>query len=671
MFVVVDLETTGTSPDGDAITEIGAVKVRAGEVLGEFQTLVRPSGAIPPFIQVLTGITDAMVADAPRIEAALPAFLEFARGAVLVAHNAPFDVGFLKAAAARHGIDWPRPGVVDTARLARRVLTRDEAPNCRLATLARLFRSTTQPVHRALADARATVDVLHGLLERVGNEGVHSLDELETYSSRVSPAVRRKRHLAEGLPSAPGVYLFLDADGRVLYIGTSRDLRSRVRSYFTASESRTRMAEMVRLAERVQVVPCATALEAEVRELRLIAEHKPRYNRRSRFPERSVWVALTAEPFPRLSVVREVRDDGGAYLGPFGSRRSALDAVAALHEALPLRQCTPRLPAAPGPRSTRRPAPCTAWAAAGLRARGLRTSRRTRRTSTPPARPSPTTPAASSARWRTGSPGSPPRSGTRRPPSTATGWPPGAGRPPGASGWPRWPASPRSSPPGQTARAGSSRWCATGGWRRPAPRRPARTRAPTSTRCGSPPRSSGRLLPRCRPPSPRRPSACCAGSTPGACASSTSRRATTARTAGASRPSGRAPCGPAWRRRPPARWATSAIGGGCGRPADGPLAARTIVATMVTAIVFVSAEVGRIPEVAEALADLPGVSEVYSVTGDIDLVAMVRVREIDQLASVVTEGIDRVEGVQGTETHIAFRAYSRHDLEAAFALGSA
>jgi len=92
---------------------------------------------------------------------------------------------------------------------------------------------------------------------------------------------------------------------------------------------------------------------------------------------------------------------------------------------------------------------------------------------------------------------------------------------------------------------------------------------------------------------------------------------------------------------------------------------------MVTAIVFVSAEVGRIPEVAEALADLPGVSEVYSVTGDIDLVAMVRVREIDQLASVVTEGIDRVEGVQGTETHIAFRAYSRHDLDAAFALGSA
>src|SRR5690606_9079188 len=89
-FVVVDLETTGGSPDGSQITEIGAVKVRGGEVLGEFQTLVRPSTPIPPFITVLTGITNQMVASSPRIESVLPAFLEFARGAVLVAHNAGF-----------------------------------------------------------------------------------------------------------------------------------------------------------------------------------------------------------------------------------------------------------------------------------------------------------------------------------------------------------------------------------------------------------------------------------------------------------------------------------------------------------------------------------------------------------------------------------------------------
>src|SRR5664279_3363886 len=97
-FVVVDLETTGGSPQSSAITEIGAVKTRGGEVLGEFQTLVDPGGPIPPFIVALTGITDAMLIAAPRIEQVLPAFLEFLGDAVLVAHNAPFDVGFLKAA---------------------------------------------------------------------------------------------------------------------------------------------------------------------------------------------------------------------------------------------------------------------------------------------------------------------------------------------------------------------------------------------------------------------------------------------------------------------------------------------------------------------------------------------------------------------------------------------
>ena len=108
---------------------------------------------------------------------------------------------------------------------------------------------------------------------------------------------------ADKLPNTPGVYIFRDAQGRALYIGTSRNVRTRVRSYFTASELRTRMAEMVSIAERIDVVPCAHSLEAEVRELRLIAEHKPRYNRRSRFPERAIWIKLTVEPFPRLSQV--------------------------------------------------------------------------------------------------------------------------------------------------------------------------------------------------------------------------------------------------------------------------------------------------------------------------------------------------------------------------------
>ena len=342
-FVVVDLETTGGAPATADITEFGAVKVRGGEVLGEFQTLVRPSMAIPPFVAVLTGITDAMVASSPCIDSVLPAFLEFARGATLVAHNAPFDVGFLKVACELTGHPWPRFEVLDTARLARRVVARDEARDCKLSTLARLFHASTTPTHRALDDARATVDVLHGLLERLGNVGVQTVEELVLWQSTVTPAQRSKRHLAEPLPAAPGVYIFTDGHGQALYVGKSTNMRRRVRTYFTASETRSRMTEMISIAESVTGIECSTALEAEVRELRLIAERKPRYNRRSRFPERASWLKLTVEPFPRLSMVRDVRDDGATYLGPFGSRRTAEAAMTAVHEAIPIRQCTERL----------------------------------------------------------------------------------------------------------------------------------------------------------------------------------------------------------------------------------------------------------------------------------------------------------------------------------------
>lgn len=348
-FVVLDLETTGGSPQRDAITEIGAVKVRGGERIGELSTLVDPGTGIPPAIMALTGITTVMVAGAPRLPAVLPALLEFLRGAVLVAHNAPFDTGFLRAACERHGHPWPRPPVLCTARLARAVLPRDEAPSVRLGALARHFGTTVTPNHRAPDDAGATVEVLHHLLERIGNLGVHSLEELlamarDSAPHRPTTGQRRKRTLAKGVPSAPGVYLFRGPRDEVLYVGTSGDLARRVRGYFTAGERRRRIRDMVALAERVDTVVCAHALEAGVRELRLIAAHRPRYNRRSRDPHRGWWVAVTVEPFPRLSVVSTPRD--GA-VGPFGSRRAAGLAVETLLDAVPLRSCTPRIPLHP------------------------------------------------------------------------------------------------------------------------------------------------------------------------------------------------------------------------------------------------------------------------------------------------------------------------------------
>jgi DNA polymerase III subunit epsilon len=344
-FCIVDLETTGGA-ETDVITEIGAVKVRGGEVLGEFQTLVNPKAHIPPLIAVLTGITNQMVASAPALHEVLPSFLAFAQGTVIVAHNAGFDVSFLRRACKACDYPFPRWPVVDTAALARQILLHDEVPNCRLATLARHFHTAVTPNHRALTDAQATVEVFHGLLERVGNLGVHTVEDLGEFSRRVSPQRRAKRTWAAHLPASPGVYLFVaehDEQRHILYIGKSRNIRARVRTYFTAAEKRPRMDEMVRLATGVEAIPCLTQLQADVTELRLIGAHAPRYNRRSKFPERMQWIKITDEPFPRLSVVRVVRDDGATYFGPFSRRQSAEDVTLAIYDGFPIRQCTPRL----------------------------------------------------------------------------------------------------------------------------------------------------------------------------------------------------------------------------------------------------------------------------------------------------------------------------------------
>ncbi|MDP1720522.1 MAG: DEDD exonuclease domain-containing protein [Candidatus Nanopelagicaceae bacterium] len=339
-FVVVDLETTGASPSmGAGITEIGAVKVRGGEIIGEFQTLVNPGGTIPAFITVLTGITDAMVLDAPSMEEALPTFLEFmgsGNETILVAHNAPFDVGFLKASAAHQNYTWPQYRVVDTARLARQVLLRDEVPNCKLGTLALFFNTQTSPTHRALDDARATVDVLHGLLERLGSFGVTTLDELTGFSTRISKAQREKKHLIASIPAAPGVYIFKGPKDEPLYVGTSRNLRSRLRTYFTANETRKRILEMLAIATQIDTIVCATVLEAQVRELRIIAEKRPPYNSRSKGQEKATWLKVSEHPFPRFAAFRGSTslNDSMKWIGPFSGAVEAQLASQAVTRAL-------------------------------------------------------------------------------------------------------------------------------------------------------------------------------------------------------------------------------------------------------------------------------------------------------------------------------------------------
>jgi DNA polymerase-3 subunit epsilon len=345
-FVVLDLRTTGGSPGVNAITEIGAQKVQGGKVIGEFQTLINPGVPIPPFITVLTGITETMLIPAPKIDTALPQFLEFLGSeneTVIVAHNAQFDLSFLKAAATSLGYNWPKYQVLDTVKIARHTLNREEVRNFKLSTLAEFFKTETTPNHRALDDVRATVSVLHGLIERLGSFGIFTLEELKDFSNRITKAQATKKHLAANAPSAPGVYIFRDNRGAPLYVGTSKNLRSRVRTYFTANETRKRIREMISITESIDYITTPTALEAQVRELRLIQGASPRYNRRSRFPERVAWIKLTDENFPRLTVSKGAPINPSGVIGPISGGAAIESALEVIHEHFQLRQCKPKI----------------------------------------------------------------------------------------------------------------------------------------------------------------------------------------------------------------------------------------------------------------------------------------------------------------------------------------
>ena len=197
-FAVLDLETSGGSPRiGAGITEIGVVKVKGGQILGTFQSFVDPGHSLPAFITELTGITDEILISAPYIDEVLPTLFEFLGSAdetVVVAHNSAFDLSFLKAASLTHEFQWPDYVTVDTARLAKAVLDSDEIVNCKLATLAQFFGASTSPTHRALDDALATVDVLHGLIERLAGFDVHNFEQMRSFPSRKK---RTKRPISE------------------------------------------------------------------------------------------------------------------------------------------------------------------------------------------------------------------------------------------------------------------------------------------------------------------------------------------------------------------------------------------------------------------------------------------------------------------------------------------
>ena len=320
-YVVVDLETTGLSPATSSICEIGAVRVRGLELEERFETLVNPRRPLPASVAALTGIDPLALRAAPPVELAVRRFLEFAGDAVLVAHNARFDIAFLDREVERLTGRRIAAPVVDTLWLARRVLV-GRTPRMGLASLSHFFGTAASPCHRALPDAEATAEILLALIGLAQERGAESVAQLVDLAAPRARRLAGKRSLVAGAPPHPGVYLFRDRNDEVLYVGRARDLRARLRSYFRTERQRPAVEAALGALERVEWRVLGSELEAGLEELRLLRELRPPGNARNARPDRYVYLR-------RRGAGWCVTETPGPH-GPLKSRHRARAAARAL-----------------------------------------------------------------------------------------------------------------------------------------------------------------------------------------------------------------------------------------------------------------------------------------------------------------------------------------------------
>ncbi|MDP9307352.1 MAG: exonuclease domain-containing protein [Actinomycetota bacterium] len=320
-FVVFDLETTGLSAARNKICEVGAVRVRALELVDSFQSLVNPRVPLPEPVARLTGLHEHELRRAAPVSSVLNRFLSFTGDALLVAHNARFDQRFLEhQLLLLRGRRLSEPPLC-TAALARRLLE-GRLRRVSLASLAHFFGVPTTPCHRAHPDAEATAQILVQLIGLAQERGARRLSDLRALAAPRRRRVYDKRALARGAPSRPGVYFFRDRHGQVLYVGRARDLRARLRSYFRSDRQRPSVEAALLALDQIEWRVLGSELEAALEELRLIRELQPPANARGRRKEHGFYLGRRGD---NVIVAKTATE-----LGPIASRRQASLAARAL-----------------------------------------------------------------------------------------------------------------------------------------------------------------------------------------------------------------------------------------------------------------------------------------------------------------------------------------------------
>ncbi|HET7093292.1 MAG TPA: exonuclease domain-containing protein, partial [Thermomicrobiales bacterium] len=349
-FIALDVETTGLRPTQQRIIEIAAIRFAGGVEVERFETLLDPGRALPKYIADLTGLSNDALAAAPPFERIVPSLLDFVGQSLLVGHNVDFDINFVNAELRRCG----RPSLLndrlDTLGLAVRLLPHVRKPSLHAVAQRLAIPTQRKQEHRAGPDAALAAGVALRLAEQALGAGFASLDELRSLGAmrqrRSKDAPRGRaildRSLLRRVPKAPGVYLMRDKYDRIIYVGKAKNLRDRVGSYFSQPLGYTRkMDGLLESLERVDVEVVGSELEALLLESQLIRRYQPRYNRALRSHEQYPFIRVdVGNPWPRITLAKNRRDDGARYFGPYRNASSARQTVDLLNRIVPLRTCS-------------------------------------------------------------------------------------------------------------------------------------------------------------------------------------------------------------------------------------------------------------------------------------------------------------------------------------------
>lgn len=299
-FAIVDIETTGGYANKNGITEIAIVLFDGVTIEGTYTTLVNPQMPIQPYVQSMTGITNAMVAAAPLFKEVAPNIYSLLQDRVFVAHNVNFDYSFVKHQLQQEGftIDLAK---ICTVRLTRKVFP--GLPKYGLGSLSKHFNITNNARHRALGDAMATTTLLQIILQK--ELGVKEVDKL---SKRRKAAQYLPPNLSDGdisnYPSLPGVYYFHDKKGKIVYVGKAVNLKKRISSHFSNNKISKQKQDFLREIYTISYEECSSNLMAEVLESIEIKRLWPKYNKSQKHGERKygIYVFEDSKGFLRLAI---------------------------------------------------------------------------------------------------------------------------------------------------------------------------------------------------------------------------------------------------------------------------------------------------------------------------------------------------------------------------------